>query len=52
MENFLSKVLRAVDELGEAPYDYKKTEENLLKATRKTLEYYEKLKESRKENDT
>jgi len=46
MKDFLSKVQKAVESIGKAPYDDKKTMETLSEATRKTIEYCEKLKES------
>jgi len=46
MKDFLGKVRKAVESMSNGPYDDKKTMETLSEATRKTIEYCEKLKES------
>lgn len=45
MKSFLDKVIKATNELGEAPYDDEKVTKNLLEATRKTVDYCNKLRE-------
>ena len=57
IKDFRAAVGRAIDRMGKEPYDYRKTHESLLAATRRTLEHHEKQKEklstqSKTENDT
>lgn len=48
IKDFRAVVGRAVDRMGNEPYDYRKTHESLLAATRRTLEHHEKQKEKEK----
>lgn len=44
MKNFLGTVKKATITMGSEPYDYRKTHESLLEATRKTVEHHERMK--------
>ncbi|HYE09408.1 MAG TPA: hypothetical protein VEF53_04455 [Patescibacteria group bacterium] len=44
MKSFLEKVRSATKAMGTAPYDDKKTFEVVLEATKRTVEYNEKMK--------
>ncbi len=48
IKDFRAAVGRAIDRMGKEPYDYHKTHESLLVATRRTLEHHEKQKEKEK----
>jgi len=51
MTTFLNKVKRATTAMGKGPYDDIKTEECISEATRKAMEQYLKLKNSKSAKD-
>ena len=45
MKDFLGKVRKAVESMGNGPYDDEKTIEHASEITRKTVEHCDKVKE-------
>ena len=48
IKDFRAAVGRAIDRMGNEPYDYRKTHASLMAATQRTLEHHEKQKEKEK----